>query len=436
MAEPFPREGLPLAEARSRVLAALTPLAGREILPLPACLGRVSAEPCRATEAVPGFRAAIMDGYAIADGDPPAPGAAWRLVGRSAPGAPCARRLAPGEAVRILTGAPLPEGAQRVLPQELVGLEQAGEGEQGHPPTGAAVRRPGDAATLSPTLRLQQPAGANPWIRAAEEEAAPGQVLLAAGVRLGSADLGRLAGCGVAQLVVRPQPRIGLLISGDELVAPGEPRHPGAIWESNGTLLAALLARLGYSVAQRCVVADQPEALAVALEQLAAACDVVVSTGGVSAGDADWIRPLLAERGRVEFWKLFLKPGRPFAFGELGGRPFFGLPGNPVAAAVTALQLLWPALQALEGAEPQLLPRLRVRLAAPLKRGAGRPELARARLVVGEAGELLALVEGSQASSRIGSLQGADLLLEIPAELGELAAGTELWAQLLRLPLF
>jgi molybdopterin molybdotransferase len=231
---------------------------------------------------------------------------------------------------------------------------------------------------------------------------------------------------------VQPQPRIGLLISGDELVMAGEPRGAGAIWESNGTLLVALLARLGYGVAEQRLVPDEPRALAAALEQLAAGCDVVVSTGGVSAGDTDWIRPLLAERGSVDFWKLFLKPGRPFAFGQLGGKPFFGLPGNPVAAAVTALELLWPALQALEGAEPQLLPRLQVRLAAPLRRGAGRPELARARLQVGEGGELLALVEGSQASSRIGSLQGADLLLEIPAELGNLEAGTLLWAQLLR----
>jgi len=183
------------------------------------------------------------------------------------------------------------------------------------------------------------------------------------------------------------------------------------------------------------VVGDAPEALRAALLELAAGCDVVVSTGGVSAGDSDWIRPLLAELGAVDFWKLFLKPGRPFAFGELGGRPFFGLPGNPVAAAITALQLLWPALQALEGAEPQLLPRLKVCLAADLKRGPGRPELARARLQVGPEGELLALVEGNQASSRIGSLQGADLLLEIPAEAGSLAAGSALWAQLLRLPI-
>ena len=416
MAEPFPREGLPLEEARRQVLAALAPLAGRERLPLARCLGRVSAEPVRAAEAVPGFRASIMDGWAIPEADAPAQGRRWRVVGRSAPGAPYAGPPGEGEAVRILTGAPLPEGARRVLPQELVIPEDPEAGGAG-------------------TIRLTGEAGPNPWIRSADEETAAGAELLAAGVRLGPAALGRLASCGVAELVVTARPRVGLLISGDELVGGGEPRGPGQIWESNGTLLGALLERLGYRVGEQRVVADDPAALRRALLELAEGCDVVVSTGGVSAGDSDWIRPLLAELGQVAFWKLFLKPGRPFAFGRLGERPFFGLPGNPVAAAITALQLLWPALQTLEGGEVSLLPRLKVRLAAPLKRGAGRPELARARLQVAADGSLLALVEGSQASSRIGSLQGADLLLEIPAELGALEQGCELWAQLLRLPL-
>jgi len=411
MAEPFPREGLPLEEARARVLAALTPLQGSEQLPLAACLGRVSAETCTASEAVPGFRASIMDGYAITSAAPPPLGSSWQLVGRSSPGAPFTGELGPGEAIRILTGAPLPPSAARVVAQELLSREAS-------------------------TLTLTGEPGANLWIRAEDEEAAPGQELLATGIRLGPADLARLAGCGLASLRVRPQPRVGLLISGDELVPPGEPRRAGAIWESNGTLLEALLARLGTPVIERQVVADEPERLGQALEALAERSDVVVSTGGVSAGDADWIRLLLDQRGEVAFWKLFLKPGRPFAFGQLGGKPFFGLPGNPVAAAITALQVLWPALQAMEGAEPLLLPRLPVRLATPFKRGAGRPELARARLQVGADGELLARVEGSQASSRIGSLQGADLLLEIPADLGCLEAGHLLWAQLLRLPVF
>ncbi|CAK6696789.1 gephyrin-like molybdotransferase Glp [Synechococcus sp. CBW1107] len=409
--EPYPREGLPLEEARRQVLAALTPLAGSESLPLQQALGRVTAESVVATEAVPGFRASIMDGYALAAASVPQVGHSWPLMGRSAPGAPYPRPLAEGEAIRILTGAPLPEGATRVLPQELV----EADGER---------------------LRLSREAGPNPWIRAADEEAGAGQELLGAGVRLGPADLGRLASCGVAELALRPRPRLGLLITGDELVPAGSARGPGQIWESNGTLLVALLERLGVVVAERRLVADQPAALRAALLELAAGCDLVASTGGVSAGDSDWIRPLLAELGSVAFWKLFLKPGRPFAFGELLGTPFFGLPGNPVAAAITALQLLVPALQRLEGAPVEPLPRLKVRLAAELRRGAGRPELARARLQVGAEGELLALVDGSQASSRIGSLQRADLLLEIPAELGTLAAGTELWAQLLRLPIF
>ena len=412
MAEPFGPEGLPLEQARALILAALQPLGGNDTLPLGACLGRISAAAVLAREAVPGFRASLMDGYAIAGEAIPAPGSRWTLVGVSAPGAAYGGPLGPGQAIRILTGAPVPEGSGKVLPQELVELTSDG------------------------LLVLRRDSGPNPWIRQPNEEAAPGQLLLGAGQRLGPADLGRLASCGVAAIAVTRRPRLGLLISGDELLPPALPRGPGQIWESNGTLLEALLQRLGYPVAIQRVVADQPDLLRQALVELAQGCDVVVSTGGVSVGDKDWIRPLVAELGSVSFWKLHLKPGRPFAWGQLAGKPFFGLPGNPVAAAITALQLLWPALQQLEGGQVQLLPRLRVRLEAPLRRGGGRPELARAALVVGPQGELLARVSGSQASSRIGSLQGADLLLEIPAELDSLEAGQELWAQLLRLPIF
>jgi len=412
MAEPFAAEGLPLDEARSRILAALEPCLDQEVVPLVKGLGRVSAEPVVSQAAVPGFRASIMDGYAIAGDAMPTIGERWQLVGVSSAGEPFAGSLGAGEAIRIMTGAMVPDGSGRVLPQELINSQGAGD------------------------IHLQRDCGANPWIRQPTEEAAPGQVLLAAGQRLGPADLGRLASCGVESLAVTPQPRIGLLISGDELLPAGAERAAGQIWESNSALLEALLQRLGYGVSAKRVVGDQPEPLRLALLDLAQGCDVVVSTGGVSAGDSDWIRGLVAELGEVCFWKLFLKPGRPFAWGRIGKTPFFGLPGNPVAAAITALQLLWPALQQLEGAEPQLLPRLRVTLENDLKRVAGRPELARAELVVAPEGQLLARVSGSQASSRIGSLQGADLLLEIPAAMGCVEAGTELWAQLLRLPIF
>ena len=412
-AEPYGPEGLPLEEARRRVLASIKPIQRTEKLPVADALGRVSAATVLASDAVPGFRASIMDGYAIGQSSRPAVGDHWLLKGRSAAGAPFDGILVDGEAIRILTGAPLPEGAGWVLPQELVTLAEN-------------------------TVHLNKSASDRPWIRSADEECSPGEQLLAAGLRLGPAELGRLGGCGVAQVTVHQQPRIGLLISGDELVPPGRTRPEGAIWESNGTLLETMLRALGQQVDQRRMVADQPELLHQALSDLASSCDVIVSTGGVSAGDSDWIRPLVAELGAVDFWKLFLRPGRPFAFGTIGTEtPFFGLPGNPVAAAITALQLLWPALQTLEGQQqPELFPRIEVQLADPLPRRPGRPELARARLETNDQGELLARINGSQASSRIGSLQGADLLLELPAAAGNLEPGTRVRAQLIRRRLF
>ena len=413
-ADPYGREGLPLTEARQRVLASIQDQTFRrepsiETVALDEALDRVNADPVLAKADVPGFRASIMDGYALGQCHQPRVDDTWTVVGRSAPAAPYQAVLANGEAVRILTGAPLPEGSDWVLPQELVNR-------------------------VNDTLCLKREASANPWIRPADEECRQGTTLLKPGQRLGVADLAQAASCGVQQLSVHSQPRIGLLISGDELVSPGQHRPEGAIWESNSTLLKSMLMRLGYRAWDCRVVADQPQALRETIIELGTSCDVLVSTGGVSAGDSDWIRPLMTELGQVDFWKLFLKPGRPFAFGFVGNHvPFFGLPGNPVATAITALQLLWPALQLLEGQqEPELLPRLQVSLEAPYRRRPGRPELARASLVCSDDGQLLARVSGSQASSRIGSLQNVDLLLEIPAESGELNCGDQLWAQLLQ----
>tara|TARA_B100002051_G_scaffold267589_1_gene296295 strand:- start:3074 stop:4138 length:1065 start_codon:yes stop_codon:yes gene_type:complete len=350
-----------------------------------------------------------MDGYALGQANQPQMNDTWLLKGRSAPGDPFPGELQPGTAIQILTGAPLPKGAGWVLPQELVNIKDQ-------------------------ELTLIHKASATPWIRAADEECSPGDQLLDAGHRLSPALLARLAGCGVGSLTIHRQPRVGLLISGDELIPAGNERSAGTIWESNSTLLSSLLKNLDYRIDQCHVRPDQPEALKQSLQDLTACCDVVVSTGGVSTGDSDWIRPLVRQLGSISFWKLFIKPGRPFAFGQLnGGVPFFGLPGNPVAAAVVTLQLLWPALQRLEGqSTPELFPRVMVELAETLPRRSGRPELARAQLDVTSSGRLMARLDGSQASSRIGSLLNADLLLEIPAEAETLNAGERLWAQLLR----
>ena len=410
--EPYGREGLALSEARQRLLEEINPINAVTTVSLEEALGRVNARSINALVSIPGFQASIMDGYALGQNKRPTVGQHWTLQGRSAPGSPFDRVLQAGEAVRILTGAPLPEGAGWVLPQESVKTSQT-------------------------QLTLAAEVSDQTWIRAEDEECRAGDRLLNQGQRLTPSQLGRLAGCGVATLQVHQKPRIGLLISGDELVPAGLERRTGEIWESNGTLLEAILHNLRQVVHSRCVVPDQPEALRQALAELSQTCDVVVSTGGISAGDTDWIRELVNELGQVSFWKLFLKPGRPFAFGHInspeGNVPFFGLPGNPVAAAITALQLLWPALQLLEGQEePDLFPRVKVKLANALARRPGRPELARAQLEVDASGELMARVSDSQASSRIGSLLNSDLLLEIPAQTGGLEAGESLWAQLIR----
>ncbi len=423
--EPFPGEGRSLNAAREEVIQALQQLKCRtgqntiESVGLKDALGRVSAATVVATDPIPGFRASIMDGYALGQADQPQLGDHWRLVGCSGAGRPFTEHLATGEAIRIMTGAAIPAGSAWVIPQELTQVSDVCQQSEA-------------------VLTLVKQASSNPWIRPADEEVKAGDVVVESGLRLTPARLGLAASCGFAELAVTRKPRIGLLISGDELIPPGAPRPAGAIWESNGTLLELLLSRLGYELSDRRVVGDRPQELRSALLELALACDVVVSTGGVSVGDSDWIRSLIAELGDVKFWKLFLKPGRPFAFGSIGDQvPFFGLPGNPVAAAITALQLLWPALQQLEGIrEPESPPRLRVQLANALKRQPGRPELARARLVITEQGAAQARIEGSQASSRLGSLLDADLLLEIPADAGDLPPGSHLWAQLLRLPIF
>jgi len=418
MTDPFPREGLPLDQARLRVLADLVPHRKSESLPLSDCLGRVTSQPVCAAEAVPGFRASRMDGYALAAGPTPCAGEGMatvrRLVGRAEPGVPFKKQLNQGEAVRILTGAPVPNGAVQVVPQE-------------------AVHLGGDRQVVELQPANDQPVPS--WIRPADEEARPGEVLVEAGERLGAAHLARLAACGIDQLEVSRRPSVALLITGDELVPAGKARDPGCIWESNGTLLQALLERLGYPTVMRSVVADREDSLRRVMCQMAPVADVVVSTGGVSAGDSDWIRPLVAELGGLEFWKLDLKPGRPFAYGHLQDKPFFGLPGNPVAAAITTLQLLWPALQKIEGSEVELCRRWRLPLASVIQRRSGRPELMRATLETNADGQPLARVLGSQASSRLGSLQGATLLLEIPADVEYLRAGERVWAQLLMQPL-
>ncbi|KKZ15014.1 MAG: hypothetical protein TH68_02750 [Candidatus Synechococcus spongiarum 142] len=407
------KQGRTLEQARAQLLTALGPLPGREICPLQQARGRVLAAPLVAPRAVPGFRASSMDGYALraVDGQP---GQRLPVVGCSAAGTPYGRPLQPGKAVRIFTGAVVPDGADAVVPQEDVHLM--------------------NGELPSATISLDGPVPPGRWIRSPHEEASAGEQLGSVGKRLSSVDVARAMGCGLRTAQVHARPRVTLLITGSELRPPGDPLPHGTICDSNGPLLLLLLEQLGVAVVGREWVDDDPQRLEKALLTLAGCSDVLISTGGVSVGDEDHVRPLLERLGTLQFWRLFLKPGRPFATGTMAGARFFGLPGNPVSAAVTFLQLVWPALQALEGAAPEPWPRLRVRLATPLRRRPGRPELIRARLGMDQQGNPLATPCGHQSSARLASLQGADLLLEVDASTTALAAGATVMAQLLRLP--
>ncbi len=406
--------GYTLEQARAQLLATISPLAGREVCALQQARGRVLAEPLKAPQAVPGFLSSSMDGYALRAVDCLA-GRPLVVVGCSAAGAPHdGPPLAPGQAVRIFTGAVVPDGADAVVPQEMVQQVE-------HHVSGAAIS-------------VEGPVGHGQWIRSPQEEAAAGELLGSVGQRLRSIDVARALACGLCTAQVYARPQVAVLITGSELRPAGDPLPHGAIYDSNGPLLLLLLEQLGLKVVAHEWVDDNPQRLEKALLRLASQSHVLISTGGVSVGDADHVRPLLERLGTLHFWRLFLKPGRPFATGTMGVARFFGLPGNPVSAAVTFLQLVWPALEALEGATPEPWPRLRVRLATPLHRRPGRPELVRARLVLDAQGSPLAHVSGSQSSARLASLQGTDLLLEVDASTTTMAAGEEVMAQLLRLP--
>jgi len=228
--------------------------------------------------------------------------------------------------------------------------------------------------------------------------------------------------------------KIGLLISGDELIKPGIDKSTGLIWESNSFLIKSIIKNLGYDINELSIQADDKFKLKNSLIELAKNNQIVISIGGISVGKKDYIKNIINEIGEIKFWKLFLKPGRPFAFGFIGQDiPFFGLPGNPVSAVVICLQILWPVFQVFSGVKNIETPfRFKIRINSDLKRRKGRPELIRSKLKVDQQGELCADIPPAQSSSQISSLIDSDLLIEIPPDKDLLKKGTYLWAQLFR----
>lgn len=377
---------LPVAEALARILAAVRP-ARREIVHLDRARGRVLAADLAARRTQPPLAVSAMDGYAVRADDADRPGAMLRLVGEIPAGRTFARPLASGEAVRIFTGAPLPEGADAILVQEHARVE--------------------DGRVL-----VERPVVRGRYIRPAGLDFEAGWVGLRAGLRLDGRHLGLAAAMGHAWLPVRRRPRVAILSTGDELVPPGETPTGSRIVASNGVTLAALVEAWGGEPVDLGIARDDPGDLGAALAE-ARDVDFVVTTGGASVGSYDLVRSSAEARGlELAFWKIAMRPGKPLVFGRLHGVPFLGLPGNPVSAAVCAIVFLRAALSSALGLLPEL-PRSEAVLADALAANDERQDFLRANFVEAE-GERRVRPVPLQDSSMFAAFARADALIVRP----------------------
>jgi molybdopterin molybdotransferase len=403
-------------EAREALAAILerTPVLGAETVALPAALGRVLAEPVVSARLLPPADNSAMDGYAVRAADlAGASGAAPRelpVAFEIAAGGAASRTLRPGEAARILTGAPLPPGADAVVRQE-------------------DTQRQGDRVRIEVAARV----GEN--VRPAGEDVQPGEVVLPAGRRIGAAEVGMLAALGRGFVAVRQQPRVAILSGGDELVEPDADISGGRIVASNSWSIAAQCREIGALPVYLGIARDEPADIEARL-RAGLAADVLVSSAGVSVGDRDYVRGVLEKLGcRLLFWGVKIKPGYPLAFGAFGedasrGPLVFGLPGNPVSALVTFEQFVRPALRKMTGHTRLHRPTLRVTLAETLRKQTGRMHFVRVRLER-DGDRVLARSTGSQSSGVLRSMVEAQALLVFPAEATELREGATATVQVL-----
>jgi molybdenum cofactor synthesis domain-containing protein len=394
------------AEEAARTVLEHTPRLGTEQVDLADCFGRVLAEDLVADAPLPPFPSSAVDGYAVRASDE---GKALRVLGESAAGRPFDGVVSPGSAARVLTGGVVPEGADVVLMVE-------------------DVQVVGDTVTVPAGLK----AGTN--FHKVGDDLKPADRILAAGTRLGAAEIGIAAATGRARLPVRRRPRVALMSTGDELVEVGTTPRPGQIPDSNRWALLAALEEAGADVNLLGIAPDEPDPLRRLVVEALQTADALVTSGGVSVGTHDLVKPLLESLGTVHVGRVKLKPGKPFTFATLSeGKVAFGLPGFPVSSLVTFEVFVRPALRAMQGFAQLHRPMLPVRLDYDARATPDRTEYQRVTLRR-EGRELVATTTGSQSSSRLMSLAGAHALVRVPAGGEGIRKGSTVEALILSLP--
>ena len=408
-ADDYDPNSLQVERARALIRQFLEPVTAVERVHVRAALGRVLAADVESPIDVPGHDNSAMDGWAVRFADLDPAGTTLRRVGESFAGKPFSGALARGETVRIFTGGVMPQGADTVVMQERATV------------TADGVRIAAGAVSKAGQNR-----------RFAGEDVKRGATVLRAGQPVRPAEIGVLASLGIAEAPVYRRLRVAFFSTGDELRAIGQELGAGEVYDSNRYTLYGMLTRLGCDVMDMGVVPDVPRALEQAFATAAAAADVVITSGGVSVGEADYVRDLLGKLGEVLFWKIAMKPGRPLAYGRIGNAHFFGLPGNPVAVMVTFYNFVRDALLTLQGRRDVApVPAFKATLASPIRKAPGRTEFQRGILTANGAGGYSVRTTGEQGSGILSSMSQANCFIVLPVEAGNLEPGTPVDVQLL-----
>ncbi len=394
-------------QAREYIKAFLSPVKETEKISLMSSLGRILAENMIAPHNVPNHDNSAMDGYAFSAQDLAADGSTqFKVTGSVFAGNALVGEVQRGACIKIMTGAAIPAGVDTVIPQERVKIT-------------------GDLIEITEPIKQ----GAN--VRYAGEDLAQGQIVLPIGHMIKPADLGLIASLGIGEVSVYRKLRVSFFSTGDELASIGSTLKQGQVFDSNRYTIFGMLSRLGVEIEDLGAIPDDPALLEKTLKQAVENSDVVITSGGVSVGEADFMKQLLQKLGQVLFWKIAMKPGRPLAYGKIGNAHYFGLPGNPVAVMVTFYQFVRQALLGLMGQpSPSVLPMLNAVCVSPIKKLKGRTEFQRGILFLAEDGSWQVKTTGNQSSGVLSSMSQGNCFIVLGEEVGNVEAGSTVQVQL------